>query len=351
MKLKKLLSLGLSVVMSASLLVGCSSSSESGEQESAGGEGEKVYKIGMVTDVGGVNDESFNQSAWTGLENIEKELGEDKVKVKYLESKQDADYVPNIEQFVDQEMDLVIGVGFKLADAIEEASTNYPEMQFALIDAAYPEQPANVTSLLFEDNVSAYLTGLVAGKMTKTDKVGFIGGIEGEVIDRFDYGFRAGFEAVKPEGEVMVQYANSFTDAALGKSIAQQMHQKGADIIFSAAGAVGIGAIEAAKENGKMAIGVDQDQNKLAPDNIITSAMKNIDVSVANLVRSMVEGKYEAGKVVVNTLEMGGVGIAPTSDKNVDAETLEFVNAEAEKIKSGDIKVPQNKTEYEELKK
>ena len=351
MKLKKLLSLGLAVVMSASLLVGCSSSSESGEKESTGGDEGKVYKIGMVTDVGGVNDESFNQSAWTGLENIKEELGKDKVEVKYLESKQDADYVPNIEQFVDQDMDLIIGVGFKLADAIEEASTNYPELQFALIDAAYPEQPANVTSLLFEDNVSAYLTGLVAGKMTKTDKVGFIGGIEGEVIDRFDYGFRAGFESVKPEGDVMVQYANSFTDAALGKSIAQQMHQKGADIIFSAAGAVGIGAIEAAKENGKMAIGVDQDQNKLAPDNIITSAMKNIDVAVANLVRTMVEGKYEAGKVVVNTLEMGGVGIAPTSDKNVDAEILEFVNAEAEKIKSGEIKVPQNKAEYEELKK
>lgn len=350
MKFKKLLSLGLTVVMSASLLVGCSSSSEP-EKESTGGDAEKVYKIGMVTDVGGVNDESFNQSAWTGLENIEKEIGEDKIEVKYLESKQDADYVPNIEQFIDQDMDLVIGVGFKLADAIEEASTNYPEMQFALIDAAYPEQPANVTSLLFEDNVSAYLTGLVAGKMTKTDKVGFIGGIEGEVISRFDYGFRAGFESVKPQGKVMVQYANSFTDTALGRSIAQQMYQKGADIIFSAAGAVGIGAIEVAKENGKMAIGVDQDQNKLAPDNIITSAMKNIDIAVANLVRSMVEGKYEAGKVIVNTLEMGGVGIAPTSDKNVDAEILDFVNAEAEKIKSGDIKVPQNKAEYEELKK
>ena len=124
-----------------------------------------------------------------------KEYGKDKVEVKYLESKQDADYVPNVETLVDEETDLIIGVGFKLADAIEEAATNYPEQQFALIDAAYPKQPENVTSLLFEDNVSSYLTGLIAGKMTETNKVGFIGGMKGEVIDRFDYGFRAGVEA------------------------------------------------------------------------------------------------------------------------------------------------------------
>lgn len=350
MKLKKLLSLGLAVVMSASMLVGCSSGNKS-EGGSAGKEEDKVFKIGMVTDVGGVNDESFNQSAWKGLQKIEKEYGKDKVVVKYLESKQDADYVPNLETFIDEDMDLIIGVGFKLSDAIQEASEHYPENQFALIDAAYEKQPKNVTSLLFEDNVSAYLTGLVAGKMTETNKVGFIGGIEGEVIDRFDYGFRAGVEASNPDADVLVQYANSFSDAALGKSIANQMHQKNADIIFSAAGAVGIGAIEAAKENNKKAIGVDQDQNKLAPDNVITSAMKNIDVAVYNMVKSLIEGKYEAGKVVVNTLEMGGVGIAPTSDKHVKEEVLKYVEQEAEKIKSGEIKVPQNKAEYDQLKK
>lgn len=349
MKLKKLLTLGLTVVMSASMLVGCSSSKNADSSEAAEGN-EKVIRVGMVTDVGGVNDESFNQSAWAGLEKAKKEYG-DKIEVKYLESKQDADYVPNIETFVDQDMDLIIGVGFKLADAIEEAAKNYPESQFALIDASYPEQPKNVTSLLFEDNVSAYLTGLVAGKMTETNKVGFIGGIEGEVIDRFDYGFRAGVKAANPDAKVMVQYANSFTDSALGKSIANQMHKDNVDIIFSAAGAVGIGAIEAAKENNKKAIGVDQDQNKLAPDNVITSAMKNIDNAVFNLVKSMMDGTYEGGKVIINTLDMDGVGIAPTSDKNVPPDVLEYVQKEVEKIKSGEIKVPQNEKEYKELNK
>ena len=344
MKFKKLLAVGLSTVMSASMLVGCSSKAPKNAGE------EKVFKIAMVTDTGGVNDESFNQSSWAGLEKIKAEYG-DKVEVKYLESKQDADYVPNVETLVDEETDLIIGVGFKLADSIGEAAKNYPEQQFALIDAAYPKQPENVTSLLFEDNVSSYLTGLIAGKMTETNKVGFIGGMKGEVIDRFDYGFRAGVEASNPNAKVVVQYANSFSDSALGKSIANQMNKDGADIIFSAAGACGIGAIEAAKENGKKAIGVDQDQNKLAPENIITSAMKNIDVAVFDLSKTVIDGKYEGGKVIVNTLDMGGVGIAPTSDKNVPPDVLEYVQAEAEKIKAGDIKVPQNEKEYNELKK
>lgn len=349
MKLKKLLAVGLVTVMSASTLVGCSSGSKSDAPKTT--DEEKVYKIAMVTDTGGVNDESFNQSAWAGLEKLEKDFGKDKVQVKYLESKQDADYVPNIETLVDEDTDLIIGVGFKLADAIEEAATNYPENQFVLVDAAYEKQPANVTSLIFEDHVSSYLTGVIAAKMTETNKVGFIGGISGEVIDRFDYGFRAGVEATNPEAKVSVQYTNSFSDMAKGKSVANQMHQDGVDIIFSAAGACGIGAIEAAKENGKKAIGVDQDQNKLAPDNVITSAMKNIDVAVYNAGKSMMEGKYEAGKVVVNTLEMDGVGIAPSSDKNVPPDVLKYVDEVAAKIKKGEIKVPENEKEYKELKK
>lgn len=349
MKLKKLLSVALVTVMSASVLVGCSSGEKKETPEAA--EGEKVFKIAMVTDTGGVNDESFNQSAWAGLQKVEKEFGKDKVQVKYLESKQDADYVPNVETLVDEDTDLIIGVGFKLEDAIKEASKNYPENQFALVDAAYEEQPENVTSLLFEDNVSAYLTGLVAGRMTESNKVGFIGGIEGTVIDRFDYGFRAGVEHANPEAKVSVQYTNSFTDAALGKSIANQMHKDGVDVIFTAAGACGIGAIEAAKENGKKAIGVDQDQNALAPDNVITSAMKNIDTAVFTLVESMINGEYKPGEVIVNTLDMGGVGIAETSTKNVPADVLEYVNKVAEQIKKGEIKVPENEKEYKEFKK
>ncbi len=259
MKLKKLIALGLATVMSASMLVGCGAKSDSNASTD---NGDKVFKVGMITDTGGVNDESFNQSTWKGFQDAQEKFGKDKLEIKYLESKQDADYVQNIDTFADEGMDLIVGVGFKLQSAITEAAKNYPEQQFALIDAVCEgEQPENVTSLLFEDNASAYLTGLIAGRMTETNKVGFIGGMESPVISKFDYGFRAGVKAANPDAEVMVQYANSFTDSALGKTIANQMHSKNADIIFTCAGAVGIGAIEAAKENGKKAIGVDQDQN------------------------------------------------------------------------------------------
>ena len=145
------------------LLVGCSSKNDNADKDSAS---DKVYTIGMITDTGGVNDESFNQSTWEGLQKAEKKFGSDKVKVKYLESTKDADYVPNIETFVEEDLDLIIGVGYKIASAIEEAAKNYPEKEFAIVDHAYEKQPENVTSLVYEDNTSSYLAGLIAGKMT-----------------------------------------------------------------------------------------------------------------------------------------------------------------------------------------
>ena len=179
MKLKKMLVTSLSLILSSSIIVGCSNKcndSSSGDISS-----NKVLKICMVTDTGGVNDESFNQSTWKGLQKIKEEY-KNKVDVKYLESKQDADYIPNIETFIDEDADLIIGVGYKLKPAIEDASKNYPDNNFAIIDEQVDAN--NVNSLLFEDNVSSYLTGLIAGKMTKTDKVGFIGGIESEIITK-----------------------------------------------------------------------------------------------------------------------------------------------------------------------
>jgi len=342
MQLKKLFAVGLTAIMMSSLLVGCSSKTESNED---------VYKIGMISDTGGVNDESFNQSTWEGLQQAQEKYGKDKVQVKYVESSQEADYTPNIETFVEEDLDLIIGVGYKMAGAIEEASKNYPDVQFAIIDHSYEKQPENVTSLIYEDNTAAYLAGLVAAKKTETNKVAFIGGIKSATLDKFEYGFRAGVKAANPDAEVMVQYANSFTDSALGKTIANQMHSKNADIIFTCAGAVGIGAIEAAKENGKKAIGVDQDQNSLAPENVITSAMKNIDVSVEEMLSKVVDGSYKGGEVIINTLAMNGVGIAPTSNKNVPPDVLEYVAKEAEKVKSGEVKVPATKEEFEQLNK
>ena len=338
MKFKKLVSLSLAVVMSAGILVGCGSNGKTSSDEK--------ITVGMITDVGGVNDESFNQSAWEGLQAVQKELGKDKVEVKYLESKQDADYKPNIEEYVDQDLDLIIGIGYKLADAIGEAAENYPEQQFALVDSAYKKQPENVTSLLFEDNVSGYLAGLVAGKMSETGKVGFVGGIKSPTLSKFENGFKAGVLAANKKAEVSVQYANSFSDSAIGKSIASSMISKGVDVVFPCAGAAGTGAIEAAKESGKMAIGVDRDQNDLAPNNVITSAMKNVNIAVGDLVKAVVDGSYKAGEVKVNTLATGGVGLAPTTEKNVPADILKYVEEQSKEIIDGKIKVPSTDEEY-----
>ena len=346
MQLKKLFAIGLAFTMMTTLLVGCSSKNDNAGKDSAS---DKVYTIGMITDTGGVNDESFNQSTWEGLQKAEKKFGSDKVKVKYLESTKDADYVPNIETFVEEDLDLIIGVGYKIAGAIEEAAKNYPEKEFAIVDHAYEKQPENVTSLIYEDNTAAYLAGLVAAKKTETNKVAFIGGIKSATLDKFEYGFRAGVKAANPNCELTVRYLNSFSDSALAKSVANQMHKDGVDVIYTAAGAAGTGAIEAAKENNKMAIGVDVDQSPLAPDNIISSTMKNVNVSIVNLVGEILEDNYQGGQVIVNTLASGGVGLSDTTKDHVSKDILDYVNEQAEKIKSGEIVVPENEKQYNEI--
>ena len=340
MQLKKLFAVGLTAIMMSSLLVGCSSKTESNED---------VYKIGMISDTGGVNDESFNQSTWEGLQQAQEKYGKDKVQVKYVESSQEADYTPNIETFVEEDLDLIIGVGYKMAGAIEGASKNYPDVQFAIIDHSYEKQPENVTSLIYEDNTAAYLAGLVAAKKTETNKVAFIGGIKSATLDKFEYGFRAGVKAANPKCELTVRYLNSFSDSALAKSVANQMHKDGVDVIYTAAGAAGTGAIEAAKENNKMAIGVDVDQSPLAPDNIISSTMKNVNVSIVNLVGEILEDNYQGGQVIVNTLASGGVGLSDTTKDHVSKDILDYVNEQAGKIKSGEIVVPENEKQYNEI--
>ncbi|MGL4913842.1 MAG: BMP family lipoprotein, partial [Romboutsia sp.] len=167
------------------------------------------------------------------------------------------------------------------------------------------------------------------------------------VIDRFQYGFMAGVKDSGTNAEIKVQYANSFDDVAKGRAIASQMHADGVDIIFSAAGAVGNGAIEVAKENNKKAIGVDKDQNSLGPDNVISSAMKRVDSAVYNIGNQLVEGSFKGGEHIVNTLAMEGVGIAPTSSKNCPPDVLKFVDEQAKKVMDGEIKVPENKEQYE----
>lgn len=348
MILKKVFTLVTSIAIATSMLVGCSNKTNE-EPDEVPSQTKKI-KIGLVTDTAGINDQSFNQSAWEGLEKVQKDLGKKNIEIKYLESKQDADYVTNIETLYDEGQDLIIGTGFNLADSIKNAAKSYPEQKFAIVDYSYGDgQLENIKSILFNDQEAAYLVGVIAANMSKTDKVGFIGGKKSDIIGRFEYGYKGGFKSIKPNGEVLVQYADSFTDSAKGKAIANQMHKDGADIIFTAGGDVGTGAIEAAKENGKYAIGVDRDQSDLAPESVITSSMKRVDNAVYNIAMELKEGTYKSGDTIIYGLKDDGVGISQTTDKLVDAKIIEEVNLIKDKIVKGEIIVPSNEDEYNEI--
>ena len=343
MKFKKLAALSLSVVMSASMLVGCGNKSTE-ESSTASSE----IKIGMVADLGGINDESFNQSAWEGLQQAQKDLG---IEIKVIESKQASEYLPNMESLIDEDVDMVIGVGYTMKEDIQKQAENYPDKQFVLIDETYDTIPENVTPILFRENEAAYLTGLIAGKMTKTNDLGFIGGIQTPVVSRFEYGYKAGVKEANEKSNVNVQYAGTFSDAAKGKSIANQMYGNGSDIILSAAGGTGLGAIESAKEQNKYAIGVDRDQSDLAPENVLTSALKKVNVGVYDTVKEFVEGKLKGGQEKVYGLKEDGVGIPETTKNLVPQDIIDYVNEMIEKIKNDEIKVPSTEDEYNSMQK
>lgn len=340
MKFKKLAALSTAVIMSASMLVGCGNSET---KENA----DKTLKIGMVADIGGINDESFNQSAWEGLQQAEKDFG---IEVKVIESKQASEYLQNMESLLDEDVDMVIGVGYTMKEDIQKQAENYPDKQFVLIDETYDTIPENVTPILFRENEAAYLTGLVAGKMTKANNVGFIGGIQTPVVSKFEYGYKAGVKEANEKATVNVQYAGTFSDAAKGKSIANQMYGNGSDIILAAAGGTGLGSIESAKEQNKYAIGVDRDQSDLAPNNVLTSALKKVNVGVYDTVKEFVEGKLISGQEKVYGLKEDGVGI-PESTKNlVPQDIIDYVNSMIEKVKSGETKVPATEAELKAFK-
>lgn len=351
---KKLSILSLVLVLVLSLaLTGCGS--DDGATDGDGETDGEDLKIAMVTDEGGVNDQSFNQSAWEGLEQAKEDLG---VSVSYQESQQEADFAPNFETLLDAENDLVWGIGYKLADAAYNAAVDNPDTKFGIVDQSYEDNPDfpdgtpdNMVGVEFKAEQPSFLVGYIAGMMTETDKVGFVGGIEGDVIWGFDYGFQAGVQyaadELEKDIEVLSQYADSFGDAAKGKSIATNMYQQGMDIVFHAAGGVGDGVIEAAKEQDKWVIGVDRDQNYMAPDHVLTSAMKRVDVGVYNVTKDLKEGKYEGGRTVVYGLEDGGaVDIAPTSDQHVSAEILEKIEELKQMIIDGEIEVPKNEETF-----
>lgn len=323
---------------SAASTAGSTSSSKSGSTTTA----KSDLKVGLITDVGGIHDHSFNETSWKGLEKAKTDFG---VEINYLESKTDADYSSNIESFVDEDYDLIVCVGFKLAEATKKAAESHPDKKFAIIDDASNASLPNVTCLTFKQEQASYLVGYVAGLVTKKNNVGFVLGMASEMMNKFGYGYLAGVYAANPKATVQQIDANNFADPAIGKTSATTMITNGADVIFHAAGGTGVGVIQACQENKISAIGVDTDQSSLAPDTVITSAMKRVDNAVYDSVKQLVDGTLKGGEVVYD-LSKGGVDIAPTT-KLLSEDVLKKVEEVKAKILSGEIVVPGTKAEFE----
>ena len=330
---KRILALLLAAVLAFSMTA-CGTTSE--------GTNDEPLKIGLVTDVGGVEDQSFNQSAWEGLQRAEKELG---VHINYLPSNTDADYGPNIETFVDEGYDLIICVGYMLAEATRTAALNYPEQQFAIVDDLSNSDLDNVACMMFRQEQASYLVGYVAGMTTESNKVGLVLGMASENMHLFGYGYTAGVLSANPDVTILQANSNSFGDPALGTSIATNFITNGADVIFHAAAATGTGIISECEAKGIKAIGVDSDQNYLAPETVITSAMKRVDNAVYDTVEKLVNGTLDSG-ITVYDLSNEGVDIAPTTTL-LSEEILTAVADVKEKIVSGEITIPTDKAAFE----
>ncbi len=308
------------------------------------------FKSAMVTDVGGINDQSFNQAAWAGMQKLR---DNNEVQIAYIESKQESEYATNLEVMADQNNDLIWGIGYAMGEAIISAAQKSDDINFAIIDNSYENTPENVTGVRFKTQEPAFLVGYIAALTTKTNKLGFVGGQAGVVIDQFEYGYRAGINYAEKElGKTITlisQYADSFTDSAKGKAIANKMYSDGCDVIFHAAGAVGSGVIESAKDNNKYVIGVDCDQSYMAPDNVLTSALKNVDIAIEQVTLKLKNGENIGGHTFIFGLNENGVGI-PENYELMGKETYDKAIKVKEKIQNAEIVPPQNKQEYSNFK-
>ncbi|MDY4166704.1 MAG: BMP family ABC transporter substrate-binding protein [Fournierella sp.] len=343
--MKKLISIVLVAAMALSM-VACGGASSapastgaSSEAASTAASGEatsgKEISVGMITDVGGVNDRSFNQTSWEGLQALAEQ--NPNISVSYLESKTDADYGANIETYLSEGTDLIICVGYMLAEATKAAAEANPDQLFAIIDDSSIDLP-NVACLMFSQAEASYLVGIVAGLATESNTVGYVQGMVSDSMNQFGCGFIAGVKSVNPEATVLQFNANSFGDPTGGNTAATDMITKGADVVFHAAGATGNGVIEACKANGVYAIGVDTDQAPLAPETVITSAMKRVDIAAQDISLAVANGTFTPG-VHLYSLENGGVDLSPTRDLLTE-EMLTAVEDAKAKIIAGEVTVP-----------
>ncbi len=297
--------------------------------------------VTFVTDVGGLNDNGFNHLGYLGTLSGAKSAG---YSAHYIETTSQADYVKNLTSAAQQSR-LVVAVGFSFATALTTVAAKYPSDHFVIIDYNYIPSPKNVQGNIFKPEQSSYLAGILAAGLSKTHKVGFVGGIKGPIIDAFYAGFQAGARAYDPTIKVIGAYTGSFVDQSVGATTAQQEIGAGADIIYAAAGGSGLGALAAANQHHLYSIGVDADQHGLHPQTVITSAVKHVEVAVAEAIVADGKGQFRSGTRYWDLAD-NGVGLASYHNlSNVVSSKVQHAISQATRdITTGKIKVPTSPT-------
>lgn len=295
--------------------------------------------VTMVTDTAGLGDQNFNDLAKKGLDRAVEELGVDG---KVIESRDAAAYIPNLTQAADQSA-LSIGIGFLLTEAITEVANQYPDGKFMLIDSV--SDAPNVQSITFRENEGAFLSGVLAGLMTKSNKLGVIGGIKIPPVERYAVGFEAGAKSANPDVSVVVAYADTFDDPALGKELTLAQYNQGVDIAFPVAGKTGVGSFDAAKEKGEgfWVIAADTDQSQLGAEHQLAVSEKGVDTAVFLSAQEVVEGTFKGGATSLG-LKEDGVGLGHPNEV-VPQEALDVVAAYEQAIIDGTIVVPATEDE------
>jgi basic membrane protein A len=302
-------------------------------------------RVGLVFDLGGKDDKSFNTAAWRGLQLAERELG---VHVEYIEPSEGNDRVTALRSLAEKKLDLVIGVGVIVGPDLERLAKEFPDVKFAGIDyAPGPNSPQlpNLVGLGFREQEGSFLVGAIAAMVSRTHTVGFVGGMKLPLIRKFEVGYTAGVHHVCPACRVLAVYAGttpqSFNDAPRGQELGAALYDEGADIIFTAAGKTGDGVFAVARSRGLFAIGVDSDQYDMAPCCIVTSMLKRVDLAVDDVIRDVVLGRFHGGMRDLGLAE-GRVGFV-ADERNrrlLPLDVVERTQALASEIIAGKIQVP-----------
>ncbi len=363
MKMRKVLAVLLIMLLTAVLVAGCGQSkdAEGDKQDEQQGEveGQEKLKVGLVFDVGGRGDLSFNDSAYAGLERAGQEFS-DKIEITYKEPSGGGEDREQLMRLLAEDgYDLIFGVGFMFTDHIQKVSEEFPDVKFGLIDGAIDglDDDSNISCLLFKEHEGSFLVGAAAALKSQTGNVGFVGGMKSPLIERFEYGYLAGAKYInsniKTQSDYIGTTGDAFKDPVKGKELTLKQIKAGADVVYHASGASGIGVIEAAAAENKFAIGVDSDQSLTAKEDqrqyVLTSMLKRVDVSVYETIKELVEGSFKGGYKVFGLAE-DGVGYAVNDyNKDMISDIQGQLDELKDKIINNEIQVPADEKEYNDF--